>query len=257
MTLIWAKKIEWKRALFTDDAVTVWQKRISAAYNYRPKLREIQWDNYHLIIASCWSVKDIDLTINIIESKLATEELITTIWLSCAIQAALIEAMKTIKELWWDAQVQLLILETITDTLYASEEFALFEPTEQADLVFGSAEWAFHNLSEYKWFFDSFHTAILSDEYCAMPIYVYRDWEMFEFDEYDSAETMFEILSSNNNKDDWEKICSETASPNEWGNHREVYTLWSRSWLCTKKTTKLWQNPRTDDSETVKATETS
>lgn len=249
MTLIWAKQIENKRAIFSDDAVTVWQKRVSAAGNCRPKLREIKWDNYNLIIASCWCVKDIDLVINYIEAKLGTENIETTRWIRMTIQTALIEALKVLKDIWDNPQVSLIILETTTNTLFVSEEYWLFEPNDDAEIVMGSAEETFHNLEWYRWFFKSFHTAVLSDIYCAMPLYVYRDGQMYEFDEWDNEEIINDILLHNNNEDGWEEIHSETTPSDERGDYRKVYTLRSRSWLSSKEATVLWQNSWVTDNK--------
>ena len=75
MTIIAAKQFwktneEKKWTLFTDDCVTIGQAQVSAARKYRPKLREITWKNYDLIIASCGGTREIDLTLNLLEAKL-------------------------------------------------------------------------------------------------------------------------------------------------------------------------------------------
>lgn len=208
MTLIWAKQIVYKDkpswALFTDDGLTAGQKRISACGQYRPKLREINWGNVHLIIASCWNTKDIDYTINAIEANLPSDAVYDVSDLQACLQQVIYDSVKEIKELKEsDVQVSLLILETKTNTLWATEEYSLFRVNGNVEIVFGSAEQAYHNI--HKWFGDfysSFQKAIESDEYCEKPIWVYYLWEVLPMADYQVVNPEENILQLTNLPDD-------------------------------------------------------
>ena len=126
MTIIAAKQF-WKSeedrkwTLFTDDCITVWQAQVSAARKYRPKLREISWKNYDLIIASCWWTREIDLTLNLLEAKLEITKVKNTMDLGIVIQTTLIEAWRTLWDISKDPSVWLLILEVNSNTLWHTD----------------------------------------------------------------------------------------------------------------------------------------
>lgn len=203
MTIIAAKQIwrvweDKKRTLFTDDCVTIWQAQISAARKYRPKLREVVWKNCRLIVASCWGTREVDTILNLLEAKLDITRVKDTIGLTYLIQTVLIEAWKTLWEVWKDPSVWLLILQPETNTLWHTDDYSVFQVNEPVEIVAGSWEQAFHSLSKYEGFLWALRGAVRADEYCEYPIYAYRDWEKFTFWPYQDALEMNEILSGNN-----------------------------------------------------------
>lgn len=178
MTLIGGKQIRDKWAIFADDWLTVWQKLMSAVSYYRPKIREINWGNVHLIIASCWSTKDIDYFINQIEHNLPSWEIYDTCDLQELLQTILYDATKDLKEIKESVECSLLILETNTNTLWATEEYSIFRVNPGTEIIFWSAEQGYHSLRERYPdgdFFYRFTDAVDSDEYCKLPVYVYYD----------------------------------------------------------------------------------
>lgn len=245
MTLIWAKQIQKKWTLFTDDCVTIWQSQVSAARQYRPKLREISWKNYDLIIASCWWTREVDLILNLLQAKLETNKVKDTIWLWYLIQTTLIEAFKTLNEIAKEPSVWLLILEVNSNTLWHTDDYSMFQPQDCAEIVAGSAEQWFIKAHQIRWgFCDSFIDAITTDEYCKFPIYAYRDWEMYEFWPYQNGTEMYEVLTGIRNKDGTRKedtsVHCQTAPFDEWGDYWEVCGLLSWSGLSSQTSTELW-----------------
>lgn len=243
MTLIGGTQINWKRTLFTDDCLTVGEAKISSSEKYRPKLREVYWKNCHLIIASCWSTKDIDFTINMIEAEVNCHKAKDTLGLQFQIQTVLLNSMKALKEIRDDPQFSFLILETTTNTLWATEEYSMFQVGDDVDIVFGSAEQNFHQIS-HKGFLEAFIQAVEVNEYCDFPVYVYRDNNLYTYEWLDDVDAFRTFLLSlweeNGWKEQWEKVHSKTASPNERGDSWEICNLWSWGWLSSEKTTKLW-----------------
>lgn len=243
MTLIWAKQFNKKWALLTDDCVTIWQSQVSAAKQYRPKLREISWKNYDLIIASCWWTREVDLILNLLQAKLEINKVKDTIDLEYVIQTTLVEAWKTLKELANDPSVWLLILETKTNTLWHTDDYSMFQPQDGAEIVAWSWEQAFIKAAGYRNFCDAFKMAVETDEYCEYPIYAYRDWKMYRFSCFDSEHYMNDVLFWNTAENDWAEktpVCCETTPSHERGDSWEVCGLWSWSWLSCKASTKLW-----------------
>ena len=245
MTLIGAKQINKKWTLFTDDCVTIWQSQVSAARQYRPKLREMSGKNCNLVIASCWWTREVDLILNLLQAKLETNKIKDTIWLWYVIQTTLVEAFKMLNEIAKDPSVGLLILETNSNTLWHTDDYSMFQPQDNAEIVAWSWEQWFMKALKIRWgFCDSFIDAVVTDEYCQYPIYAYRDWEMYEFYPYQKGTEMYEILTGIRNKDGTRKestsICGETATLDEWGNCWEVCSLLSRSGLSSQTSTKLW-----------------
>lgn len=178
MTLIGGKQIRGKWAIFTDDWLTVWQKLISAVNYYRPKIREVNGGNVHLIIASCWSTKDIDYFINQIEHNLPSGEIYDACDLQEFLQDILYNATKDLKDIKESVECSLLILETNTNTLWATEEYSIFRVNPNTEIIFWSAEQGYHSLRERypdRDFFYWFCEAVDSDEYCKSPVYVYHD----------------------------------------------------------------------------------
>ena len=143
MTIIAAKQFDDKWTLFTDDCVTMWQAQVSAAKKYRPKMREIFWKKYHLIVASCWGTREIDVVLNLLEAKLEISKVKDTIGLWYIIQTALIEAFKTLNEIAKDPAVWLLILETDSNTLWHSDDYSMFQVNDDTEIVAWSWEWVF------------------------------------------------------------------------------------------------------------------
>ena len=194
MTIIAARQFENKWALFTDDCVTMWQSQVSAAKRYRPKLREISWKNYNLVIASCWWTREIDVVLNLLQAKLEIDKVKDTIWLGYVIQTTLIEAWKVLWEIAKDPSVWLLILETNSNTLRHSDDYSLFQLQDEAEIVAGSWEQAFLSAVKYKSFWWALRLAVMTDEYCEFPIYAYRDEEVFSFYPYQDENEMEQIL---------------------------------------------------------------
>ena len=198
MTLIWAKQFNKKWTLFTDDCVTMGQSQVSAAKQYRPKLREISWKNYDLVIASCWGTREVDLMLNLLQAKLEINKVKDTMDLEYVIQTTLVEGRKTLKELTNDPSIWLLILETKTNTntntLWHTDDYSMFAPQDDAEIVAWSWEQAFLKAVSYRNFCDAFKMAVETDEYCEYPIYVYRDWKMYRFSRFDSEHYMNNVL---------------------------------------------------------------
>jgi len=194
MTIIAAKQIQNKWALFTDDCVTMWQSQVSAARKYRPKLREIDWKNYDLVIASCWWTREIDLFLNLLEAKLEITKVKTTMDLGVAIQTTLIETRKTLLELTKDPSIWLLILEVNTNTLWHTDDYSMFRVSDEWEIVAGSWEQAFLSSNKHRDFLESLKLAVLTDEYCEFPIYAYRDGDMYEFYDWLTVGEMLDIL---------------------------------------------------------------
>lgn len=230
MTLIGGTKINWKWALFTDDCLTVWEAKISASEKYRPKLREIKWKNCDLIVASCWSTKDVDFVLNMLEAELILHKAKDTLGLQLQIQTVLLSSMKALKDIKEDPQYSFLILETTTDTLRASEEYSLFRVGDDVEIVFGSGEQSYHQLS-YKWFIRAYIGAVEANEYCNLPIYIYRDGQMYSYEGYEWEDMLVDFLNSLDKEDD---------NINEWGASGQISNLWSRGWLSSQEATKLW-----------------
>ena len=230
----WAPWEEKKWTLFTDDCVTMWQAQVSAAGKYRPKLREISWKNYDLVIASCGWTREIDLVLNLLEAKLEIEKAKNTIDLGIIIQTVLIEAFKTLWDLCKDPSVWLLILETNTNTLWHADDYSLFQVQDWTEIVAGSGEQAFFSALKYESFLWALRLAVMSDEYCEFPIYAYRDGKMSSFYPYNTAYEMHDILIGNPvNHECTSALCNEE--------YREP------SWLSEVVSTKLWQNLRESD----------
>ena len=151
MTIIAAKQFDNKWALFTDDCVTMGQSQVSAARKYRPKLREISWKNYNLVIASCGGTREIDMVLNLLEAKLEISKIKDTIGLWYVIQTVLIEAFKTLNELAKDPAVWLLILETNSDILWHTDDYSMFQVGDATEIVAGSggdSKWRITEQSE-------------------------------------------------------------------------------------------------------------
>lgn len=227
MTIIAAKQFKEKRTLFTDDCITVGQAQISASKKYRPKLREIIWKSCRLIIASCWWTREVDMIINLLEAKLDIKKVKDTIWLTYLIQTVLIEAFKTLWEVWKDPSVWLLILEPETNTLRHSDDYSVFQVNEPVEIVAGSGEQAFFSLNKYESFLWALLWAVKTDEYCDFPIYAYRDWKMHTFWPFNTASEMSNILNGNTiNYDATPEVhCKESIEP---------------SWLTEALVAKLW-----------------
>ena len=198
MTIIAAKQFrKWKWALFTDDCVTMWQAQVSAAKRYRPKLREITWKNYNLVIASCWGTREVDVVLNLLQAKLEISKVKDTIWLGYAIQTTLIEARKVLSEIAKDPSVGLLILETTSNTLWHTDDYSMFQLQDGAEIVAWSWEQAFFSLLKYESFLWALRWAVKADEYCEFPIYAYIDWEEHCFYQFQDPYEMKEILNDN------------------------------------------------------------
>ena len=207
MTIIWAKQF-WKDnkwTLFTDDCVTMWQVQVSAAKKYRPKMREILWKNYHLVIASCWGTREIDLTLNLLEAKLEISKVKDTIGLWYVIQTALIEAFRTLNEIAKDPAVWLLILEVDSNTLRHTDDYSSFQVNDDSEIVAWSGESVFFSMNKYENFLGSLKAAIKADEFCEFPIYAYRDWELFSFYPYQDVHEMGQILT-------WQTVSYEATA---------------------------------------------
>ena len=232
MTIIAAKQFwklneEKKRALFTDDCITVWQAQVSAARKYRPKLREINWKNCDLVIASCGGTREIDLALNLLEAKLAITKVKNTIDLGIVIQTVLVDARRTLSELSKDPAVWLLILETNTNTLWHADDYSLFQVPDEWEIVAGSWEQVFFSANKYEGFLWSLYLAVKTDEYCEFPIYAYRDGEMYSFYAFQNAHEIEKTLLGNPISHDAEPVCcyEEYREP-KWMSENLAAKLW-------------------------------
>ena len=243
MTLIWAKQFKIKWALFTDDCVTIGQSQVSAARQYRPKLREISWKNYDLIIASCWWTREVDLILNLLQAKLEINKVKDTMDLEYVIQTTLVEAWKTLKDLTNEPSAWLLILETKTNTLWHTDDYSMFQPQDDAEIVAWSWEQAFIKSAQWHHFCDAFKAAVETDEYCEYPIYVYKDWKMYRFNCFDTPHYMQNVLyweiNENGERIEDASICCEATPSYEWGDCWEICGILSWGWLSSKTSSKL------------------
>lgn len=232
MTIIAAKQYwkpweEKKWTLFTDDCITIGQSQVSAAKKYRPKLREINWKNYNLIIASCWGTREIDFILNLLEAKLEIEKTKDTIGLGYIIQTTLVEGRKTLWEISKDPSVWLLILETNTNTLWHTDDFSMFRVPDEWEIAAGSWEQAFLSASRYEGFLESLRSAVKTDEYCEFPIYAYRDWEIHSFYSYHDTYEMLQILDGNQVKNELTPtLCNEEYREPKWMSENVAAKLW-------------------------------
>lgn len=227
MTIIAARQFREKWTLFTDDCVTIWQAQVSAAKQYRPKLRELVWKNCKLVVASCWWTREIDVVLNLLQAKLDIAKVKDTIELTYLIQSVLIEAFKTLWEIGKDPSVWLLILEPETNTLWHTDDYSVFQVNEPVEIVAGSGEQAYFSLKKYEWFLWALRWAVKSDEYCEFPIYAYRDWEMFTFYSYQDVLEMNEILNGNTVSHECTPICcNEEYREPSWMTEAVVAKLW-------------------------------
>lgn len=223
----WKPKEEKKWALFTDDCITVWQAQVSAARKYRPKLREINWKNCDLVIASCGGTREIDLTLNLLEAKLEITKVKNTLDLGVVIQTVLVDARRTVSELSKDPAVWLLILETNTNTLWHVDDYSLFQVPDEWEIVAGSWEQAFFSANKYESFLWSLRLAVKTDEYCEFPIYAYRDWEMYNFyphqDPYEMEQT---LLGNPPSYECTPALCNEEYREPKWMSENFATKLW-------------------------------
>lgn len=232
MTIIAAKQFwkiwDWKKwTLFTDDCITVWQSQVSAARKYRPKLREISWKNYDLIIASCGGTREIDLILNLLEAKLEITKVKNTMDLGIVIQTVLIEAWRTLWDIAKDPSVWLLILEVNSNTLWHTDDYSMFKVQDEWEIVAGSWEQAFFSASKYESFLWALCLAVKTDEYCEFPIYAYRDGEMFSFYAYQDVLEMNEILNGNTvSHECTPTLCNEEYREPKWMSENLAAKLW-------------------------------
>lgn len=232
MTIIAAKQF-WKSeedrkwTLFTDDCITVWQAQVSAARKYRPKLREISWKNYDLIIASCWWTREIDLLLNLLEAKLEITKVKNTMDLGIVIQTTLIEAWKTLWDIAKDPSIWLLILEVNSNTLWHTDDYSMFRVPDEWEITAGSWEQAFFSASKYESFLWALRLAVKTDEYCEFPIYAYRDWEMYSFYAYQNNYEIEQTLLGNPPSHECEPIpCNEEYREPKWMSENFATKLW-------------------------------
>ena len=232
MTIIAAKQF-WKSeedrkwTLFTDDCITVWQAQVSAARKYRPKLREISWKNYDLIIASCWWTREIDLLLNLLEAKLEITKVKNTMDLGIVIQTTLIEARRTLWDIAKDPSVWLLILEVNSNTLWHTDDYSMFKVSDDWEITAGSWEQAFFSASKYEGFLWALRLAVKTDEYCEFPIYAYRDGEMFSFYAYqDNYEIEQTLLGNPPSHECTPILCNEEYREPKWMSENIAAKLW-------------------------------
>lgn len=223
----WRAKEDKKWALFTDDCITVWQAQVSAARKYRPKLREINWKNYDLIIASCGGTREIDLLLNLLEAKLEIAKVKNTMDLGIVIQTVLIEARRTLWEITKDPSVWLLILEVNSNTLWHTDDYSMFKVQDEWEIVAGSWEQAFFSANKYEGFLWSLRLAVKTDEYCEFPLYAYRDGEMFSFYAFHSSSEMEQTLLGNPPSYECEPaFCNEEYTEPRWMSENVATKLW-------------------------------
>lgn len=218
MSLIGATKIKWHWALVTDDAVTIWQKTFSCARRWRPKLRSIQGKNVKLYIASCWTTKDIDYIINMLEKEIHNFEPTDTRELWERIQEMLFRWYRDLRDIKEEPNFAFLILEPSTETLWASEEYSCFIPKDEAEIAMGSAEQTYHQLKDRgEGFAKVFQLAALSNEFCLPPFTCIWDEHLYREDnllDIMDKISYYPDLITNQPDNGWKTIHSETTSSN-------------------------------------------
>lgn len=199
MTLIWATQVKGKWTLVADDGVTIGQTMTSANYCYRPKIREIEWKNVTLYVASCGTIKDIDYILNVFEKTLAKTKIKSTKELTYFIQDIISEAWKELKTITDNPSAAFIILEPISNTVWTVDEYAATQIPEGNNIVFGSADQNYYKVAKGVDFFSAFKTAVASDVYCDFPIVSVRDWEVKKWYFYDKEDNFYKY------KDFWDE----------------------------------------------------
>ena len=187
MTIIWAKKIKDKRNLFTDDALSIWEKEhISASQNYRRKLRDLPRASHYTLVASAWTCRESDVIHNLLDKRLWENKYNTSLELLDLIQEIVMEWCKMLKEVDEEnPSFNLLLLDVELNTVYFIEEFSVRILSDNVELVAWSWQYIFHKIhkkkslliDEDKFKSDFILASSLSDS-CAWPIFQ-SNWEDF------------------------------------------------------------------------------
>lgn len=144
---------------------------------------------------------DIDFALNMLEASVCTHKAKDTLDLQYQIQNVLMESMKALKDIKEEPEFSFLILETTTNTLWATDKYSMFQVDDNTEIVIGSGEQNFYKL-KYKRFIPAFMGAVDANEYCQFPVYTYRDGEMYEFDWLVDAEKFETFLFCLDSKDE-------------------------------------------------------
>lgn len=188
MTIIWAKQIKWKWNLFSDDCISLWDYKISAANNYRRKIRTLPRAKNDIYVASSWTCRQTDLVINNIDkvySRLTDEEQskLDKYLVKDLLQESIVEAVKVLKEIDEDnPNFVLLVLDTGTNTMYLVETFSVIILEPHVEYIWWSWDVFFHslhkvpsNLSEEDKFIQDFRLAAKDAPWCWGDIYQVLD----------------------------------------------------------------------------------
>ena len=194
MTIIWAKKIQWKWTLFSDDIITQGDIKYSASKHYRRKLRDLPRANHPTLVASAWTCRESDLLINMIDKALGEtwwDKEYTSLQLLDLIQETLVSWCKTLKEVSEDnPQFSLFILDTTLQTLYFIEEFTVRILSDNVECVCWSWQGLFYkfydridNLPEDEKFRKAIIEAAVFDDWCWVPVYETNGEDFYTYDE--------------------------------------------------------------------------
>ena len=184
MTIIWAKKIEWKRNLFADDCICIWDTKASASKNYRKKIRKLPRTTNNVLCASAWTCRETDYMVNLLDKKLCEKLYYTELELLDLIQDIIVEWCKTLKEIDEDnPHISLILLDATLGACYLIEEFSVKLLTDDIECVCWCWQDLFYKIhareSSYTWdekfIKDMIFTADLAD-WCSLPLFI-TDWE--------------------------------------------------------------------------------
>lgn len=193
MTIIWAKKIEGKRHIFSDDMITWWTNvKLSAAQNFRNKIRVLP-RNERFLVAASGTCRQSDIIFNLLDKNLCKEEVqnLNKYELKDTIQDIIIDWAKTIKEVDnEDLAYWIIVLDRKTDTLYFIEEFCVNIIADNVELVKWAWEEIFYRLhkieSWIEWadkFIADISLSIIMNDFCCHPIYEACDNYVKSYDE--------------------------------------------------------------------------
>lgn len=187
MTIIWAKQIQGKRNLFSDDCISLWDYQTSWSGNYRKKLRKIPRAPREMYVASSWTCRQTDLVINNIDKALSkVPDCMDAYDIKDILQEAIIDVIKVLKEIDEDnPNFILLILDTELNVMYLIETFAVNILEPNVEYAWWSWDITFYTIHKIPSMVDSddkyiadFRLAAKDAPWCWWNIYqVSADWE--------------------------------------------------------------------------------
>lgn len=194
MTIIWAKKIKWKRTLFSDDLTTKWDIKFSAYKHYRKKIRLLPRAPHLMLVASAWTCRESDLLVNMLDKTIDETLEGKDCWafqLLDIIQEAIVSWCKTLKEVSEDnPQFSLFILDATLNVVYFVEEFSVRILSDNVECVtwcWESLFYKFHNrqssLNDEEKFRNSIIQAAVFDDWCWIPVYETNGFDYYSYDE--------------------------------------------------------------------------